>query len=935
MKLPFSQQGLHCLNKGWRFKEITRSLDAGSGDEGTAHDEVYNATKGGNQAGITAATFDDNGWEDVTLPHDWVTRKGFDKEQSSSGGYKERGTAWYRHSFKLEDTDRDKQILLEFEGMSAEAVVYVNGFTMERSFSGYTPFAVDITDVANFGMMPNIVAVYIDARGKEGWWYEGAGIYRNVWLVKKPAVHLAYDGVFIKPVKEGDDWRIDMRVEVENSFKEAAYFLIKVEIETADGLLEARHDPECVIDAFSKEIINFDIPFYNPTLWDVDNPYLYEARVSVKTNRATDFITDFIKIPFGFRTISTCAETGFYLNDRNIKLLGMCNHQDHAGVGVAVPYAIKEWRVSLLKEMGANAYRCAHNTDPEILDICDRLGMLVMEENRTFSPSADAVRNVERMVRHSRNHPSVIMYSLFNEEPTAGSYKGYLISGRLRAAILKHDDTRPTTCAMNGGYMEETGATSIVEIPGINYHPQAYKEFHEKFPGKPLVGAETTSSFSQRGEWRTDLENNIISGHDECCASWSNHVRTAWKYVHTQPFVMGTFVWTGFDYRGEPTPCPWPAVGSFFGTFDACGFAKDPVYLYKAYWKNEPSIHIVPHWNIPAEDGTPVRVRVFTNCEHVKLYLNGEPAGEQANDIYEQTIFTVPYKKGELTAVGLNNGTPVTQTSVKTTQPAARLKIELSKPSLQNDGFDAVAVNISAIDENGLFVPDAQHLVRFTIAGGAYIAGVGNGNQNSHEPDFAEHRHLFNGRCQAIIKSNESTEWVRFTASAEGLQPAGIEIAVTDMGNALIPVPERINTKAVTGWRMYKEVFAAMPDANMKIDNSDNNSLIAVTFDHSHQPLLDNQLGKYALYRTMCDFGPAGAGVPRSLYIGSVSGFVWVYVGGVLVHHTEDCRYKGSVEYMIPDTITGKKEVTLILRHMHEYWAHAGIYSPVIIKEYM
>jgi len=926
MKLPGNQEGLFCLNKGWRFKEITRILDKGS-DDGNAHDEVYNATKGGNQSGMLAATFDDNDWEDVTLPHDWVTRKDFDQNQSSSGGYKERGIAWYRHSFRLEDEDRNKQILLEFEGMSAEAVIYVNGFTMERSFSGYTPFSVDITDVANFGSMPNIIAVYIDARGMEGWWYEGAGIYRNVWLVKKPAVHAAYDGVFIKPVKTDKGWQVDMQVEVENSFKEASPFTIEVEIESAAGKLNVKHDPKVEIGGFSKETVNFVIPFENPVLWDVENPYLYTAKVSVKTKDTMDFI----KIPFGLRTISVCADTGFYLNGKNVKLLGMCNHQDHAGVGVAVPYAIKEWRIKLLKELGANAYRCAHNTDPEILDICDRLGMLVMEENRTFSPSKDAVRNVELMVRHSRNHPSVVMYSIFNEEPTAGSYKGYLISGRLHAAIMKQDDTRPTTCAMNGGYMESIGATGIVEIPGINYHPQAYKEFHEKFPNKPVVGSETVASFSQRGQWKSDVDNNIISGHDLDAPSWGNHVRVAWKPIDTQPFMMGTFVWTGFDYRGEPTPCPWPSVTSFFGTYDHCGFPKDPVYLYKAFWTNKPTIHIVPHWNIPVEEGTPVQIRVYTNCEVVKLYLNGELVEEQKNDIYEQTLFSVPYKKGELTAIGYNQGQEAAKTSVVTSKAASRLKIELTKPVMQNDGFDAIAVNVMAVDEDGLFVSSAQDMVNFKITGGAYIAGVGNGNQNSHEPDFAEYRHLFNGRCQAIIKSNEGTEKITITASADGLASDTVQIDVIKK-DALIPAIERINTKVILGWRMYKEVFDDMPDANMKIDSSDNNSLVAVAFDDSHQPLLDNCFGKYAMYRTICDFG--GNDMPRSMYFSQLSGFVWIYINGKLMHHTEDCRHRGSIEYMIPDDITGKLEVTIVLRHMHEYWAHAGIYSPVIIKEY-
>ena len=611
MKISENQSGVYCLNRNWKFKEVTDILTYPEKD--TAHNEVYSATKGGHARGPVSATFDTQGWEDVTLPHDWVTKKPFDKNQSSSGGYKERGVAWYRHSFKLDDTDRKKQILLEYEGMSAEAVVYVNGFVIERSYSGYTPFFADITHIANFGLTPNIIAIYIDARGKEGWWYEGAGIYRPIWLVKKPPVHFAYDGIFVKPQKTDDKWRIDIQAEIENSFKDDSDCVIQININNPDGECIASKTINKYIKGFSDDIIKETIILENnPELWDIENPCLYTATFILDN--------DYIKIPFGFRTIRFCSKTGFYLNEKPLKLLGMCNHQDHAGVGVAVPYAIKEWRVKLLKDMGANAYRCAHNTDPDILDICDRLGMLVMEENRTFSPSRDAVRNIELMVRHSRNHPSVIMYSLFNEEPTAGTYKGHLISAKLKQAILRHDDTRPTTCAMNGGYMEETGATDIVDVAGINYHPQAYAQFHEKFPDKPLIGSETTSSFSTRSEWKTNYDKNTIAGHDESCASWSNHVRTAWKYVATQDFVAGTFVWTGFDYRGEPTPCPWPSVSSFFGTFDSCGFEKDPVNLYRAYWKKTPIVHIAAHWNIPVNEGEEVRVRVFTNCEVIKLF---------------------------------------------------------------------------------------------------------------------------------------------------------------------------------------------------------------------------------------------------------------------------------------------------------------------------
>jgi len=921
VKFVNKQSGVSCLNKGWKFLEITnREISKMSEKE---HNDIYDATKGGNEKGPMSGVYDDGSWEDVTLPHDWVTRKDFDSSESSSGGYKERGVAWYRVNFEISEDDRRKQILLEFEGMSAEATIYVNGYVMERSFSGYTPFSIDITDIANFGMTPNTLAVHIDARGAEGWWYEGAGIYRNVWLTAKPPVHIGYDGIFVRPVFVDDKWQVEVDAEVENSFDEKQSFTIKTEVIDASNHTVAVYLESSEVGAFDKETITYAFEIKEPILWDIENPYLYQARTTVSVGNAEDYIIT----PLGFRTISVCSDTGFYLNGKHIKLLGFCNHQDHAGVGVAVPYAIKEYRVKLLKEIGANAYRCAHNTDPEILDICDKLGMLVMEENRTFSPSRDAVRNIELMVRHSRNHPSVVMYSIFNEEPTAGSFEGYMITSRLKSAILRNDNTRLITCAMNSGYMESVGATAAVDVVGINYHPLAYAPFHEKFPDKPLVGAETTSSFSVRGEWKSDYDRNTISGFDEDCAPWSNHVRTAWKYVTTQDFVMGTFVWTGFDYRGEPTPFPWPSVSSFFGTFDACGFRKDPVYLYEALWKNEPIVHIVPHWNLPLCEFDDVRVRVYSNCEHIKLSLNGKVVGESDNDLLEQTLFSFPYQPGEVRATGYIDNKEVASSVVRTTKEAVRLKITLSKPIMQNDGHDAVAVNVEALDSGGLFVPTAGQLVNFNLSGGADIIGVGNGNQNSHEPDYADFRHLFNGRCQAIIKSNGDPQDVRVTVSSTGLESDTIEIKVNESAN--LPAVKIINTRVITGWRICRDLFDEMPDPNMQIESSDNNSFEPIVFDYKPQAILDKMYSKYAIYRVVCDFGKSED--VRLLCFNRIYGEVWLYIDGELILY-EDYRHGGLLEYTIPDTLTGKHTMAIILRHMHESWDHSGIYDPVVIK---
>lgn len=919
MKHLGKQANVFSLNFGWKFKNQDISVLPTTKD----HEDVYFYAKGAAAGGPAGAAFDDTGWESVDLPHDWVTKNEFTEMGSLNQGYKERGIAWYRIKFHLEEEDIKKQILLEFEGMSCDATIYCNGMLLERNFSGYNSFQVDMTDVANFGIVPNILAVRIDASAWEGWWYEGAGIYRNVWLLKKSPVHIAYNGCFAKPVKKSEDkWSVEVETTFENSFEFDEDGIAITELFDAAGIKVAAAQREVSVHGFCESSIVEELVVEHPHLWSDSDPYLYTVKVTYRSEAGEDyFIAD-----IGFRTIKLCPDTGFWLNDKNIKLKGFCNHQDHAGVGVAVPYAVKEYRVKLLKELGANAYRCAHNTDPEILEICDRLGLLVMEENRTFSSAADNLERVKKLVKNSRNHPSVVLYSVFNEEPLQGTPVGRRIAGKLRAVVLSVDDTRPVLGAFNGGYMEEAGAATILDAVGINYNPARYDEFHAKFPQIPLMGSETASAFMVRGGYETDFSRNIIDNYDSICADWGNTVRDAWRWVQERPFVAGTFVWTGFDYRGEPTPFQWPSVATFFGTYDSCGFAKDACYLYKAFWREEPQLHILPHWNLKVKNGTKVKVMAFTNCSEVALYLNDRFLEQKFCDPYDQVTFEVPYEAGTLRAAGLKEGIKVIEASVSTSKEPYALEIFTSKSEIQEDGFDAVVINVKAVDMDGNVIPDADHLVHFTVTGGGKIIGVGNGDPNSHEPDVAEYRHLFHGYAQAIIL-NYGCEDVTVKAEANGLKAA--ETVIKTIKVNTLPKILPVNEHVLSGFKMYYKIFEEFPNPNIEIDKNNMNSFEPVAFMGRTQPEFSKKYGKYGLYRTSILLEKAE--VKRSLYFSDVRGKVWIYLGDSLIAKREDSIF-GIMDVPLPGDYVGRFDLNIVIQNADEKWPEAGICNPVTIK---
>lgn len=918
MKNINDQPDVYCMNRGWKFIEKDFSVLTST----KKHNDIYAFAKGGAAKGPAEAGFDDSMWQSVELPHDWVTGKDFTEQGIPNQGYKERGCGWYRMKFALEQNDRDKQILLEFEGMSADAQIYVNGMLLKRSYSGYNSFSVDMTDMANFGEAPNVIAIRIDASAWQGWWYEGAGIYRNVWLCKKSAVHLAYQGIWLNPIQlEEGRWRLCIEANVENSFADNEKFEVEHVLADKDGNTVGISTAKSQVDGFGNSCVRTEVEVRDPDLWDPDCPRLYQVRSSVKiAGKEADYQTH----RMGFRTIRLDAGTGFWLNGKKVKLKGFCNHQDHAGVGVAVPYKVKEYRVRKLKELGANAYRCAHNPDPEILDICDRMGMMVMEENRTFSSAGDNLEEVNGIVKNARNHPSVILYSVLNEEPLQGTGKGSRIAARLRAAIRELDNTRPVTGAFNGGYLEDEGAAAILDAVGINYNPMRYDAFHAKFPDTPLIGSETASAFMVRGEYQTDDKRHVIDDYDSECAIWGNTARDAWKQVNLREFVAGAFVWTGFDYRGEPTPFEWPSVATYFGTYDSCGFEKNACYLYRAFWKKEPMVHLVSPWSSGQQVGTPVRVQVYSNCDEVEVFVNGESVGRKTSDPYEQTSYEIAYQKGNIEVVGYQGDEAVAVDFQRTAEKVDRLILETVFPYLEDNGHDAAIVNTCLVDQKGTVLPNAEEMVYFEVQHGK-VLGVGNGNPISHEPDSASYRRLYHGKAQLILKANSGRPVVIKARTESGFETE-LLIPVEHVEN--IPYVEPVNKTVIDGWKLYYQLFDEMPDPAIQTDANDMNSFEPVAFTGRPQPELSGKLGKYALYRTRFESGKACIG--RKLSFQSILGQVYLYLDGKELTRRVDCC-AGGVTTFIDETLEGEHELTVIVKNENREYPEAGILSAVCL----
>jgi beta-galactosidase len=657
-----------CLsfNKGWKFFLGDIPMPDVKG-----HTESYNNAKAGHAAGAAAPAFDDKSWRIVDLPHDWSVEQPFDSTENVSQGYHKRGFGWYRRKFKLDSALRGKYLEIQFEGVATHCTVWINGLVVHRNWSGYTSFYIDISDIARYGDELNTIAVRVDAKDQEGWWYEGSGIYRNVWLVEKEPVHIITDGVFANPVYlNGDNWKIPGEVTVNNSGKHPEAVQVEMSVLDKQNNVVATGKSSGQVNELQQATLKTNILVQKPHIWDINDPYLYRVITRVKK---AGLLCDSMVTYCGFRTFRFDANKGFFLNGRHVKIKGVCNHQDHAGVGVAMPASLWEFRLRKLKEMGVNAIRCSHNPPAkEVLDLCDRMGILVMDENRNFNSSPEYVSQLKWMVQRDRNHPGIILWSVFNEEPMQGSEQGYEMVRRMRAVVRDLDTTRPVTAAMNSGLFTPINVSQAVDVVGFNYQIPFYDRFHQAHPDMLLTSSEDVSGLMQRGVYQTDLSKHLLDSYDDQKPGWGNTHREAWKAIAERDFLAGCFIWTGFDYRGEPTPFTWPTVSSNFGCMDMCGFPKTAFFIHQAQWtEGKDVIHIEPHWNWPKDTiGKPIKVMVISNAEVVRLVLNGKVLGEQKVDPYEMNTWMVPYQPGKLEAIGLKTARKLAEQPLK--QPANR-----------------------------------------------------------------------------------------------------------------------------------------------------------------------------------------------------------------------------------------------------------------------
>ncbi|GAB2554979.1 beta-galactosidase GalA [Spirosoma aerophilum] len=839
--------------------------------------QSYQNAKAAGALGAAAPNFSDKDWQAVTLPHDWAVDSPFDPTENVAQSYRKRGIGWYRRQFKVDSADRGRYLELQFDGIATHATIWLNGILIHRNWNGYTSSYLDITALAKFGDEVNTLVVRVDADAQEGWWYEGAGIYRHTWLVKRSPVHVMTDGVYAHPVKVATGWRLPVEVTLDNTGSGPAQVGVSVDLVDARGKTVATAQTQLGVATLDQSIARLSISIQKPKIWSIDSPHLYRVKTTVRQGKN---LVDSLTTTCGFRTIRFEADSGFYLNETHLKLQGVCNHQDHAGVGVAVPDALWEFRLRKLKEMGVNAYRCAHHPpSAEFLDACDRMGMLVMDENRSFNISPEHVRQLQWMVRRDRNHPSIILWSVFNEEPMQGTEQGYEMVRRMSAKVKELDSTRPVTAAMNGGLFTPVNVSQAVDVVGFNYQMNAYDRFHKENPHMKLTSSEDASAYQVRGEYVTDKGKNILNAYDTERALWGATHRNAWKAIAERPYLAGAFVWTGFDYRGEPTPYNWPSVSSFFGAMDLCGFPKTAFYIHQAQWvQNKPVLNLVPHWNWPADSiGRPIKVMVMSNVDSLKLVLNGKLVSGQRVDTYEMNTWSVPFAPGRLEAVGYSKGKEILRTQVETTDEPLKLQLVPDRLNLKGDGQDAMPITVKAVDKQGRDVPTASNLVTFSIRGGGQLIGLGNGDPNSHEPEKGDKRSLFNGLAQIIVQSTGDSTPIDIVASSVGLQPYTIRIPV----NKVVPVPSVPVIRSIhqlTDWRM-SAFTNVRPNPLQDIAENDMNSW----FSTKAGQLVSFTDGRFSLFKTSFTLTDASSKTSYTLTLKNVTGKADVWVDNQLV----------------------------------------------------
>ena len=731
------------------------------------------------------AGFDDSKWRSLNLPHDWAVELPFvwDEEQKSHGykplgrRYPETSVGWYRREFDIPAGDKGRRIWIEFDGAFRDVLIFVNGCYIGHNDNGYAPYRFDLTDFLNYGAKNYIVA-RVDASFGDGWFYEGAGIYRHVWLNKIDALHLGRWESVVRPSLSGNTATLALETIVENQGAQTENASVSWKILDASGNTVATAEaPAQQVGVDAAVSFSASAQLQHPALWSVDEPNLYTAIVTVSANGAA---RDAERVTFGVRTAKFDAQKGFFLNGKSLKIQGTCNHQDHAGVGAALPDRLQSFRMGVLKQMGCNAVRTSHNMPtPEWVEACDRMGVMMMCETRQMSSNPSGIAQLEVMVKRYRNSPSIIIWSIGNEEwqlqgPMAE--QGAKIAASMVRRCHELDPTRVVSAAVNGD--NKQGVSDAFDIIGFNYHLEFPDGYHKANPTRPLYGSETASTIGTRGEYTTDPLRNTMSAYD-VPVEWGESAEAWWTFYGTREWEAGGFAWTGFDYRGEPTPYGWPSISSQFGIVDTCGFPKDDFYYYRAWWGREPVLHLFPHWNFEGQEGNEISVWVYSNLDEVELLVNGKSIGRQKVPHLGHVEWKVRYEPGAIEARGFKGGKLALTQKRETTGPAATIRLTADRTEINADGEDIAILTVEALDKQGRPVPTADNLIHFKVSGEGALIGVGNGNPNSQESDKKPMRSLFNGLAQVILQSTKNAGNIQITAEGRGPGLASAQLTIT------------------------------------------------------------------------------------------------------------------------------------------------------------
>jgi beta-galactosidase len=765
------------LDFGWRF-HFGHAADV-------AQDFNFrgNFSKTGNFGPVGTLLFDDSDWKAVDLPHDWAIELPFQNDPAlSSKGFYPLGrtypatsVGWYRRIFELPAADAGKRITIEFDAAYREATVILNGLYIGRHIGGYDPFSFDVTDFASPGAS-NVLLVRVDATQSDGWFYEGAGIYRHVWLVKTNPLHVKKWGTFVRSEVRPGEATVEIRTEVENHGKgEQSTRVTSTILDPAGRAVGKAATQAASIAEGDEHAYEQRVDVKAPALWSLEQRNLYKLVTEIE---AGGVITDRYETPFGIRTCAFDAEKGFFLNGQSVKLKGTCNHQDHAGVGAALPDAVQYFRVRKLQEMGCNALRTSHNPPtPELLNAADELGMLVFDETRMMSSNPEGLSQYENLVRRDRNHPSVFLWSMGNEEGTAGTDKGLLILTAMKAVSTRHDGSRLVSIAPNGGNNMGKFGFAACDVQGYNYADPAADAYHKANPKIPVMGTEQVSAVATRGIYIMDPQHGYVGSYDPYTTTGRASCEGWWSFCNARPWLAGGFIWTGFDYRGEPSPYQWPNISSQYGIIDTCGFPKDSFFYFQAWWKSQPMLHLFPHWNWPGLEGQEIAVWVYSNLERVELFLNGQSLGAKDMKKDSHLAWNVKYTPGAIEARGYKDGKQVMTAKRETTGPAAKLVLAADRKEISADGEDVAMFAVEVQDAQGRSVPIADNQVNFHVSGQGKVIGVGNGDPTSHESDPGSSRKAFAGLCMALVQSTKAAGNITVEASSPGLTPASVTIS--------------------------------------------------------------------------------------------------------------------------------------------------------------